>query len=158
MGNPGNAEQAPRGFARRGVLVIIRLQEVVAWVKALLGEWEKGEASGAVEAARPCPRCGRFRHPHGRYIRFVVVGGRALEISIPRLFCPACRRTDGVLPWFLAPRSPYPWLLRQAAVVSFLVEEGGYRAAAARYDLDWQLLWAWLALNSQRAQSGTLVP
>jgi len=84
-----------------------------------------------------------------------VVGGQALEISIPRLFCPAreCRKTAAVLPWFLAPRSPYPWPLRQAAMVSFLDEEGGYRAAAARFDLAWQLLWAWVEALANKAKA-----
>jgi len=115
-------------------------------------EWESGGASGAVAEARPCP-CGcRFRHRHGSYVRFVVVADRALEISIPRLFCPACRKTASVLPWFLAPRSPYPWSIRQAAIVSFLGEEGGYRAAAARFELAWQLLWAWIEVLARKAK------
>lgn len=124
-------------------------------VKGLLWEWENGGARQAAEAARRCPSCGRKRRLHGRYVRFVVVGGQALEISIPRLFCPAreCRKTAAVLPWFLAPRSPYPWVLRQAALVSFLGEEGGYRAAAARFDLDWQLLWAWAEVLADKAKA-----
>jgi len=84
-----------------------------------------------------------------------VVAGHALEISIPRLLCPAreCRRTAAVLPWFLTPRSPYPWPLRQAAIVSFLGEEGGYRAAAARFELAWQLLWAWVEALAAKAKA-----
>jgi len=38
--------------------------------------------------------------------------------------------------------------LRQAATVLFLSEEGGYRAAAARLGLSWQLLRAWLGLDA----------
>jgi hypothetical protein len=118
-------------------------------------EWESGGASGAVAEARPCP-CGcRFRHRHGSYVRFVVVADRALEISIPRLLCPArkCRKTASVLPWFLVPRSPYPWSIRQAAIVSFLGEEGGYRAAGARFELAWQLLWAWIEALARKAKA-----
>ena len=110
----------------------------------MLVEWEAGGDLVAVAEARPCPcGCG-FRHLHGRYQRFVVVGVREMVVSVPRLLCPVCGKTAVVLPWFLAPRSPYPWLLRQAAMVSFLSEEGGYRAAAARFGVDWQLLWSWV--------------
>jgi len=113
-------------------------------VKRLLVEWESGENLEAVREARRCPcGCG-FRHLHGHYTRFVVVGRRDLRIRIPRLLCPACGKTAAVLPWFLAPRSPYPRCLRQAAVVTFLSDDGGYRAATARFGLDWQLLWAWV--------------
>jgi len=98
----------------------------------LLWEWEYGGAGEVVAEARRCPRCGRIRRLHGRYARFVVVGSREFEIRVPRPLCPACGKPAAVLPWFLAPRSPYPWPLRQAAVVSFLGEDGGYRAAAAR--------------------------
>jgi hypothetical protein len=86
-------------------------------------------------------------------VRFVVVADREFEIGIPRLLCPACGKTAAVPPWFLAPRSPYPWPLRQAAMVSFLGEEGGYRAAAARFELAWQLLWAWIEALARRAKA-----
>jgi len=119
----------------------------------LLGEWENGGAAEAVAQARVCP-CGcRFRHLHGRYARFVVVGGWDLEISIPRLFCPACGKTAAVLPWFLAPRSPYPWCVRQAAVVCFLAGEGGYRASAAEIGVAWQLVWAWVNALARKAKA-----
>lgn len=110
----------------------------------MLGEWERGGSRQAVERERRCP-CGyRFRHLHGSYSRFVVVGAAEFMIEIPRLLCPACGRTAAVRPFFLASRSPYPWCLRQAAVVSFLGDGGGYRAIGAGFGLDWQLLWAWV--------------
>lgn len=119
----------------------------------MLGEWEGGGNLEAVRGARRCPcGCG-FRHLHGHYTRFVVVGGRDLRITIPRLLCPACGKTAAVLPWFLAPRSPHPWCLRQAAVVAFLGEDGGYRAAAARFGLDWQLLWVWVDALAAKAKA-----
>ncbi len=154
QGTPGpHLGKGPRGFQRREVLVIIRLQELVLRVKRLLVEWEDGGNLEAAREARRCP-CGYgFRHLHGCYARFVVVGGRDLQISIPRLFCPACRKTAAVLPWFLAPRSPHPWCLRQAAVVSFLDDAGGYRAAAARFGLAWQLLWAWVDALAAKAKA-----
>jgi len=142
----------PRGFQRREVLVIIRVQELVYRVKRLLVEWEGGGRLEAVREARPCPcGCG-FRHLHGHYRRFVVVSRREMVISVPRLLCPACGKTSAVLPRFLAPRSPYPWLLRQAAVVSFLDQEGGYRAAGERFGLDWQLLWSWVEALARAAK------
>jgi len=38
-------------------------------------------------------------------------------------------------------------------VVSFLGEDGGYRAAAARLGLDWQLLWAWVETLAEKAKA-----
>ncbi len=116
-------------------------------------EWEDGGAREAVAGARRCA-CGcRFRHLHGSYARFVVVAGREFEILVPRLLCPACGRTASVQPWFLAPRSPYPWSLRQAAMVSLLVDEGGYRAAGAWFGVAWQLLWAWVEALARKAKA-----
>lgn len=83
----------------------------------------------------------------------MVVGAHEFGIRIPRLFCPACGKTAAVPPWFLAPRSPYPWPLRQAAMASFLGGEGGYRAAAARFGLAWQLLWAWVQALAEKAKA-----
>ncbi len=133
--------------------MIIRVQELLGRVKGFLREWEDGGAREAVAAARGCP-CGcRFRHLHGGYVRFVVVVAREFRVTIPRLSCPACGRTASVLPWFLAPGSPYPWPLRQAAMVSFLGEKGGYRAALARFGLDWQLLWVWVEALAEKAKA-----
>jgi hypothetical protein len=145
--------EVPRGVPRREVLVIMRLQELLRRVKGLLAEWESHGTREAVTGARRCPcGCG-FRHLHGHYVRFVVVGGRDFEISVPRLFCPACGKTVSVLPWFLAPRSLHPWCLRQAALVSFVAEEGGYRGAAARFSLAWQLVWAWVKALAEKAKA-----
>ena len=50
-------------------------------------------------------------------------------------------------------------LIKTAAIntmrimVSFLGEEGGYRAAAARFDLAWQLLWAWVEALANKAKA-----
>lgn len=118
----------------------------------MMREWENGGAAEAVAHARECPRCGRKRHLHGSYARFVVVGTAEFEIRLPRLICPGCGRTAAILPWFLAPRSPYPWPLRQAAIASFLGGEGGYRAVAAKYELAWQLLWAWVQALAEKAK------
>ncbi len=154
-GNPRvtTLARSPGGSSDERILVIIRVQELVSRVKRLLVEWEDGGSLAAVREARRCP-CGcSFRHLHGHYTRFVVVGGRDLQMQIPRLFCPSCGKTQAVLPWFLAPRSPYPWCLKQAAVVAFLGDGGGYRAAAARFDLDWQLLWAWVDALAAKAKA-----
>lgn len=122
---------------------MIRLQEVVVWVKRLLEIWESGGADLEVKTARPCP-CGHpFRHLHGRYTRFVIVGRVEFEISIPLLLCPCCGKTKAVLPSFLRFRSPYPWCYRQAVLLGWLME-GGYRKAAARFDMSWELLWQWV--------------
>lgn len=116
-------------------------------------EWENGGADDAVARARGCS-CGcRFRYRHGWYGRFVVVGGLDLRISIPRLLCPACGKTMAVLPSFLAPRSPYPWCVRQVTVVSLLAGEGGYRAAAGEIGVAWQLVWSWVDYLAKEAKA-----
>lgn len=105
-----------------------------------------------MESARPCPcGCG-FRHRHGEYHRFVVVGDRELKVTIPRLRCPACGRTAAVVPPFLGPRSPYPYCLRQAAIVTYLAGERGHRPVAADFLLAWQLLWQWVDRLAARAK------
>lgn len=58
-----------------------------------------------------------------------------------------------MLPWFLAPRSPYPWCLRQAAVVSLLTGGDGYRVAAAGLGVAWQLLWSWVDTLAKEAKA-----
>jgi len=114
--------------------------------------WADCGASGAVKAARPCVcGCG-FRHRHGWYTRFVVAGRCQWEIRVPRLRCPVCGRTEVVTPWFLPPRSPYPWCVRQAAVLGYLVGRSGHRDVARRLGLDWQLLWLWLDALAREAR------
>ncbi len=110
----------------------------------MLWEWEHGGAWKRVEEERRCPRGRWFRHLHGSYTRFVVAAGDEFEIRVPKLLRPACGKTSGVRPSFLAARSPYPRALRQAAILSFLDGGGGYRSARERFSLDWQLLWGWL--------------
>jgi hypothetical protein len=46
-----------------------------------------------------CPTCGRRLHRHGRYGRRAQGAGA----SIPRWFCPGCRRTLSILPRGLLP-------------------------------------------------------
>lgn len=73
-------------------------------------------------------------------------------MTIPRLRCPTCGRTAAVLPPFLGPRSPYPYCLQQAAMVTYLAGERGYRPAAADFLLAWQLLWQWVDNLAARAK------
>ncbi len=121
------------------------VSRIIARVKAHLAAWQDGGAKRAVESARPCPACGcRFRHHHGTYGRFVVAGDQTFEVAIPRLRCPDCGRTAAIPPPCLGPRSPYPYCLRQAAIVTYLAEERGYRPVAADLLLAWQLLWQWV--------------
>ncbi|MDP2858611.1 MAG: hypothetical protein Q8P50_11625 [Bacillota bacterium] len=129
-----------------------RLPQLLLEVKRLVAEWQHGGAHLAVEAARRC-RCGHpFRHRHGSYIRFVLVGEQPLQIAIPRLYCPACKVTAAVLPSFMARRSAYPSCLKQAAILAYLTGTAGYRWAAARFRVSWELLWAWVDRLTYRAK------
>ena len=129
-----------------------RVSELVRLVKGFLEEWENGGAAVAVEQARACP-CGcPFRHRHGSYTRFVLVVSQEYRITIPRLLCPVCVKTVAVLPGFLAPRSPHPWCVREAAVAAQLAGPEGYRRIAAGLALAWQLVWAWVEALARRAR------
>lgn len=134
------------------------MAQLAGLVKGFVGRWQSGGDREAVEGARRCrqgsPDCKgcEKRHLHGHYTRFIVVGGWQCEIRIPRLRCPACGRTEAVLPWFLAPRSPYPWCLRQAVIVAYLTRREGYRPLSAGFGLDWQVVWAWLDALARKAK------
>ncbi|MEW6080369.1 MAG: hypothetical protein AB1576_00970 [Bacillota bacterium] len=105
-----------------------------------------------MKEARPCP-CGcTFRHRHGSYSRFVVVGLCDFRLAIPRLYCPWCHKTEAVLPGWLSRRSVYPACFRQAAVVNYLAGEGGYRPVAAEFHLNWELLWQWVDRLAHQAK------
>jgi len=129
-----------------------RVSRLALKVKELVAAWDSGGAAAAVEAARRCP-CGcRFRHRHGSYKRGLFAGGEILELTIPRLYCPACRTTAAVLPAFLSRRSPYPTCFRQVAVWEYLTGRSGYRTVAARLKVAWELLWAWTDRLARRAK------
>jgi transposase len=109
-----------------------RLSRLALEVKDLVAAWERGGAGAAIETARRCS-CGcRFRHRHGSYRRGLLIGGEILEVTIPRLYCPACRTTTAVLPSFVSRRSPYPTCFRQAAIWDYLTGRSGYRTVASR--------------------------
>lgn len=94
-------------------------------------------------AISPCS-CGHpFRHRHGCYERWVVVGVWQERISILRLKCPRCKRTEALVPYFLPRHSPYPWVLRQEALFAYAEGEKGYRPTAAMWEVSWQNLWRW---------------
>ena len=67
-----------------------------------------------------CSRRGLWRH--GVYHRHLPASSPSpgTVISIPRFFCPHCRRTHSTLPAFLPPRRWFPWLIQQLALVSAL--------------------------------------
>ena len=129
-----------------------RLSRLALEVKGLVAAWESGGSAAAVEAVRKCPCGRRFRHRHGSYRRGLFVGGEILEIVIPRLYCPACRKTAAVLPGFVSQRSPYPTCFRQAALWDYLTGRSGYRMVAARFNVAWELLWAWTDRLARRAK------
>ena len=141
----------PRRRGERRRLCTDRPQ-LLGEVKKLIEAWELYGARAAVEAARRC-RCGHpFRHRHGSYRRFVLVGDHCLQVAIPRLLCPACRVTAAVLPAFLPRRSPYPFCLRQAAIWPYLAGSISYRQIAAHLKVSWQLPWVWVDSLTRRAK------
>jgi transposase-like protein len=94
-------------------------------------------------SVRPCA-CGHpFRHRHGSYERYVVVGVWQETLSILRLKCPRCKRTEALVPHFMPRHSPYPWILRQEALCAYAEGEQGYRPTAATWEVEWQTLWRW---------------
>lgn len=92
---------------------------------------------------RPCA-CGHsFRHRHGGYSRWVVVGLWQERLFILRLKCPRCKRTAALVPHFMPRHSPYPWILRQDALFAYAEGNKGYRPTAAIWEVNWQTLWRW---------------
>lgn len=92
---------------------------------------------------RPCS-CGHpFRHRHGGYNRWVVVGVWEVLIFILRLKCPRCGRTEALIPYFMPRHSPYPWILRQEVLFAYAEGDKGYRPTAATWEVNWQTLWRW---------------
>lgn len=117
-----------------------------------MNAWEGGGGKKAVELARACG-CGcSFRHGHGGYPRYVVVGAETFQVGIPRLQCPVCGKSEAILPEFLGPRSPYPWCVQQAAMVGYLAGTRGYRPVAAEFICAWQLLWQWVDALARKAK------
>ncbi len=133
------------------------LSQLADEVKRLLAAWKKAGADAAVEAARSCPRCRRFRHRHGSYKRSLLVCEETLEVTVPRLYCPSCRATAAVLPAFVSRRSPYPTCFRQAAIWEYLTGRSGYRTVAARRQVAWELLWAWADRLARRAKEALVL-
>ena len=64
-------------------------------------------------------------------------------LSILRLKCPGCKRTEALVPHFMPRHSSYPWMLRQQALWAYAEGEKGYRPTAAGWEVDWQTLWRW---------------
>ena len=89
-------------------------------------------------------------------MRFLLVDEQSYQVTIPRLYCPACKVTAAVVPGFVSRRSPYPVCLRQAAIWTYLTGGSGYRSVAARFRVSWELLWAWVNGLACRAKE-TLV-
>lgn len=133
------------------------LSQLAVEVKGLLAAWAKGEADAAVEAARSCFRCRRFRHRHGSYKRGLLVDGEIVEVTIPRLYCPCCRGTAAVLPAFVSRRSLHPTCFRQLAIWEYLTGQSGYRVVAGRFKVAWELLWAWTDRLAHRAKEALVL-
>jgi len=56
-----------------------------------------------------CPNCGQKERlwGHGYYRRTLAEQGPLPNLLIRRYFCPHCRKTVSLLPWFLLPRFQY---------------------------------------------------
>ncbi len=63
----------------------------------------KRTKSRLVPRPQRCPLCGGGLHGHGSYPRKAEFKHLQVELWVPRVRCPACARTWGVLPRFLAP-------------------------------------------------------
>lgn len=127
--------------------MVSMVNEVVTWVKGWADAYERWAREGDIRAHRPCPAQGcdcRFRHRHGWVQRCVVCGGWEEEIRLLRLFCPKCGATETLLPEWLRRYSPYPWPWQEAAALAYVGGPEGYRPVAARFSVDYTVLWGWV--------------
>lgn len=98
-------------------LIIVRnLGSNVKEYKDWLSRYEAGDEEARRALPRSCPKCGRRMQGHGWY-------WRKIGIKIHRLRCPKCRRSHGILPWFLAPHRPWLMILIDRA---FCLRLSGY--------------------------------
>lgn len=81
----------------------------------------------------------------------MAVGSWSELVPVLYLRCPACGSVRNLRPRFLPPRSPYPWVLRQEAILAYR-QLGSYRRAAAAFEINWQTLWRWADRLAQAAE------
>ena len=68
------------------------------------------------ESARPneCPYCGHHvLHRHAKYLRYVYVEDRQLQIIVLRYLCSSCRRTVSVPPDFIGDHQQLSWAVQE---------------------------------------------
>ncbi|MEW6547226.1 MAG: hypothetical protein AB1446_09980 [Bacillota bacterium] len=119
-----------------------RVTHLKAAVKAILCSYIASISRGPPPEYRPC-HCGHhFRHRHKVEHCYVAVGFWSELVPVLYLRCPACGSVRNLRPRFLPPRSPYPWVLRQEAILAYR-QLGSYRRAAAAFEINWQTLWRW---------------
>ncbi len=139
-----------RGASHKGghpPLAGLTVTELVALIKRAAPEYADWTQTGDISAHRPCPveGCGcPFRHRHGWAPRMVVFRGVEQAIGVLRLLCPKCGTTEALVPDWLQRYSPYPWPWREAAVLHYINGPGGYRPAAARFGVEYTVLWGWV--------------
>ena len=134
------------------------ITQIRAAVKILIDSY-KAFVNNLPPTVRPCP-CGHaFRHRHGCYERWMVVGIWEELLSILRLYCPRCKSTEALVPHFMPRHSPYPWILRQEALFAYAEGDRGYRPTAATWEVNWQTIWRWARELARRlpALTGALL-
>lgn len=138
------------GFNQRRLPTLAMLttvSEIAAMIKRWIEGYERWTWEGDISAHRPCPAegCGcRFRHRHGWVARAVVGGGWEGQVRLLRLFCPRCAATEALSPDWLRSHSPYPWPWQEAAALQYAGGPEGYRKVAARFGVDYTVLWGWV--------------
>lgn len=102
--------------------------------------------AGAVDEVRACPHCAcRYRHKHGYVRRQVALDlCKAVCVSLLRMRCPRCGKTERIWPIWLPVRSSYPLAVRELAAVQYLSGMPGYRLVARAWGLDHASLWRWV--------------
>ena len=55
-----------------------------------------------------CPECGHHLHCHGSYVRYVLIDGVKIPLTVRRVRCPICGKTHAVLPFWLVPYVQVP--------------------------------------------------
>ena len=119
-------------------LIIVRgLGCNVKEYKDWLSRYEAGDEEARRALPRSCPKCGRRMQGHGWY-------WRKIGIKIRRLRCPKCRRSHGILPWFLAPHRPGLMILVDRAFRLRLKGYSWYRLADAMGQVSLRTLQRWI--------------
>lgn len=119
-----------------------RVTHLKTAVKAIVRSYIASISRGPPPEYRPCPCGHHFRHRHKVEHCYVAVGSWSELVPVLYLRCPACKSVRGLRPQFLPPRSPYPWILRQEAILTYC-RLGSYRRVAAAFEINWQTLWRW---------------